>query len=225
MDELFNTEFPEPEYIVQGLLPAGLSSLGGRTKIGKPLLALQLAYAVALPGSRFLGIKTSQRSVCYLALEDSPRRLKSRNNLQGNFGIVPLTFEMKWDTFKAGGKESLLYIMRENLYGLIIVDTVGRLFSNLDQIDNSQMSCLYGDLQTTALENDVSLLFVDHMRKQNGFDQDPIEGSPRVVPENQHHWIPFLVCIAQKMIRKESWLPKAVILKKEKLNFPSIRTF
>ncbi len=115
LDELLNTEFPEPEYIVQGLLPAGLSSLGGRPKIGKSLLALQLAYAVA-SGKPFLGIKTSQRSVCYLALEDSPRRLKSRNNLQGNFGeIVPLTFEMKWDTFKAGGKESLLYIMREEL--------------------------------------------------------------------------------------------------------------
>jgi hypothetical protein len=58
---------------------------------------------------------------------------------------------------------------------LIIVDTVGRLFGSLDQLENSQMSSLYGDLQSTALESDVSLLFNDHLRKKNGFEQDPIE--------------------------------------------------
>jgi hypothetical protein len=174
LNELINTDFPEPEWIVEGLFPIGLSSLGGRPKVGKSLLSLQLAYAVA-SGEQFLGMRTTQRSVYYLALEDSPKRMKSRNNRQGNFGNVPLTFEMKWDTFKSGGNESLQYIMREGTHGLIIIDTVGRLFGNMDQLDNSQMSCLYGELQTTALENDISLLLVDHLRKQNGFDQDPIE--------------------------------------------------
>jgi hypothetical protein len=174
LNELMNTDFPEPEWIVEGLLPIGLSSLGGRPKVGKSLLALQLAYAVA-SGEPFLGMRTTQRSVLYLALEDSPRRMKSRNNRQGNFGVVPLTFQMKWDPFDAGGKESLQYIAREGKYGLIVVDTVGRLFGNMDQLDNSQMSCLYGNLQTTAQECDVSLLNVDHLRKQNGFEKDPIE--------------------------------------------------
>lgn len=174
LNELLNTDFPEPGWIVEGLLPVGLSSLGGRPKAGKSLLSLQLAYAVAY-GKPFLGMKTTQRSVLYLALEDSPRRMKSRNIRQGNFGDVPLTIELKWDPFDAGGKESLLYTIREGLYGLIIVDTVGRLFGNMDQLDNSQMSCLYGDLQTTAQENYVSLLLDDHLRKQNGFEQDPIE--------------------------------------------------
>jgi hypothetical protein len=174
LNELMETDFPEPEWIVEGLLPIGLSSLGGRPKVGKSLLSLQLAYAVA-SGEPFLGMRTTQRSVYYLALEDSPRRMKSRNNRQGNFEVAPLTFQMKWDPFDAGGKESLLYIMREGKHGLIIVDTVGRLFGNMDQNDNSQMSCLYGDLQTTAQEYDVSLLLVDHLRKQNGFEKDPIE--------------------------------------------------
>jgi RecA-family ATPase len=174
LSDLMNTNFPEPEWIVEGLLPVGLSSLGGRPKAGKSLLSLQLAYAVAY-GGPFLGMKTTQRSVLYIALEDSPRRMKSRNIKQGNIRDVPLNIELKWDPFDAGGKELLLYTIRDGSYGLIIVDTIGRLFGNMDQLDNSQMSCLYGDLQTSAQEYDVSLLLVDHLRKQKGFEEDPIE--------------------------------------------------
>jgi|WetSurMetagenome_2_1015567.scaffolds.fasta_scaffold05163_5 hypothetical protein len=174
LSDLMNTDFPEPRWIVEGLLPIGLSSLGGRPKVGKSLLSLQLGFAGA-SGKPFLGRRTTQTPVLYIALEDSPNRMKFRNKRQGNLEDVPLTFEMKWDPFIAGGKELLIYTMREGKYGLIIVDTVGRLFGSLDQLENSQMSSLYGDLQSTALESDVSLLFIDHLRKQNGFEQDPIE--------------------------------------------------
>jgi predicted ATP-dependent serine protease len=112
LSDLMNTDFPEPRWIVEGLLPIGLSSLGGRPKAGKSLLSLQLGFAAA-SGKPFLGRRTTQTPVLYIALEDSPNRMKFRNKRQGNLEDVPLTFEMKWDPFNAGGKEHLIYTMRE----------------------------------------------------------------------------------------------------------------
>ena len=44
--ELVHTDFLPPEFVVYGLLPVGLSNLAGRPKVGKSLLANQIAVAV-----------------------------------------------------------------------------------------------------------------------------------------------------------------------------------
>jgi len=80
-DELLTKGWPEPVWLVPGLLPVGLTILGGKPKVGKSWLALQLAQAIAT-GGMFLGIRVVQALVLYLALEDSPRRLSSRMKLQ-----------------------------------------------------------------------------------------------------------------------------------------------
>lgn len=70
--------FPDLEFVVPGLIPEGLSLLVGGPKLGKSWMALGIALA-ASEGSRALGtIDVERRPVLYLALEDGPRRLKSR---------------------------------------------------------------------------------------------------------------------------------------------------
>ena len=54
-----------------------LHKLGGSPKVGKSWMALQLCLAVC-DGKGFLGRKTAQAEVLYLALEDGPQRLHSR---------------------------------------------------------------------------------------------------------------------------------------------------
>ncbi|MCB0195561.1 MAG: AAA family ATPase, partial [Anaerolineae bacterium] len=78
MKELLEAEFTDPEWIIPGILPlGGLAILAGRPKLGKSWLALQWALATG-NGGRVFGEQVRKCKVLYLALEDSPRRLKSR---------------------------------------------------------------------------------------------------------------------------------------------------
>ena len=77
LSELVHTDFLPPEFVVYGLLPVGLSNLAGRPKVGKSLLANQIAVAIDA-GCEVLGRAVRQSPVFYLALEDSPSRLSAR---------------------------------------------------------------------------------------------------------------------------------------------------
>ena len=71
-------DFPEPRWIVPGIVPEGTTILAGKPKMGKSWLALGTSVAVAAGGVA-LGTKRVERgAVLYLALEDNPRRLQSR---------------------------------------------------------------------------------------------------------------------------------------------------
>ncbi|WP_338538172.1 AAA family ATPase [Janibacter terrae] len=77
-DALLDTHFPEPRWAVPGLIAEGLTLLAGAPKLGKSWLCLDLGLSIAT-GTRALGkIDTLQGDVLYCALEDPPRRLKSR---------------------------------------------------------------------------------------------------------------------------------------------------
>ena len=80
-DELLAAEFPPLKWAVPGLLPEGLTVLGGRPKVGKSMLALQIAYSVAT-GGKCLGRDVGQGKVLLICLEDSGRRLKDRMSQQ-----------------------------------------------------------------------------------------------------------------------------------------------
>src|SRR3990172_4718263 len=67
--ELLAADFPEPDWIVPGMIPIGLTYLAGRPKIGKSWLALQLAHSKAT-GGIFLQERVSQGNVLFIALED-----------------------------------------------------------------------------------------------------------------------------------------------------------
>ena len=78
--ELRHKVFPPIKWAVDGFLPAGLSILAGGPKIGKSILALHIAVAVALGGYALGKIKVHKGKVLYLALEDTQRRLQDRIN-------------------------------------------------------------------------------------------------------------------------------------------------
>ena len=91
LSELVHTDFLPPEFVVYGLLPVGLSNLAGRPKVGKSLLANQIAVAIDA-GCEVLGRAVRQSPVFYLALEDSPSRLSARLKkliLAGGLDIPP----------------------------------------------------------------------------------------------------------------------------------------
>lgn len=170
--ELYDADLPEPSWIVPDILPAGLSLLAGRPKVGKSWLALQIAHAVGTGGKVF-DRDVARGAVLYLALEDGPRRL--RNRLRRH--VVPreadIRFETTWRDLKSGGLDDLQTAAGE--YTLIIIDTLSRALGLADQSDLAQMTDVMGDLQQLALGRDVAILVIDHHRKPAGFVSDPVD--------------------------------------------------
>lgn len=77
-DELMDTDFPEPRWAVPGLVAEGVTLLGGAPKLGKSWLCLDLGISIASGGPALGKIEVTSGKVLYAALEDPPRRLKSR---------------------------------------------------------------------------------------------------------------------------------------------------
>ncbi len=174
LGELYDTEFPEPKWAVPGLIPVGLSFLAGRPKLGKSWLALQLAQAVAT-GGVFLGIRVERGRVLYLALEDSPRRLKQRANKQGIPFDADITFLTQFDNLSEGGLSDLQREITEGKYRLVIIDTFSRAIGKADQLDPADMTTVTGNLQRLAMRCDLAILIIDHHRKAGGFESSPID--------------------------------------------------
>ena len=107
--ELMAIEFPEPRWIVPGIVPEGTTILAGKPKMGKSWLALGTSVAVAAGGVALGTKKVERGAVLYLALEDNPRRLQSRLKKLLPGGAAPEGLELatEWPRLGDGGLRPL----------------------------------------------------------------------------------------------------------------------
>ncbi|HET8841086.1 MAG TPA: AAA family ATPase [Ktedonobacteraceae bacterium] len=129
--ELFNLQTlleqpqTEPDWVIPGLLPVGVSLFAGPSRIDKPLLANQLGLSVAT-GTPFLDLfPVHQGQVVYLALAENRQQIRGRavRLLNGQGGPTNFTVALKWAPFRESGLadlEDLLTTLSETR--LIIVD-------------------------------------------------------------------------------------------------------
>lgn len=160
--ELLRADFPEPVWIVPDILPEGLTILGGKPKLGKSWLALQLAFAAGT-GGRFMDYEITQRRVLFLALEDSKRRLRSRMISQGWPDLDQVHFLTQCAPTELEGW------LEKTEPQLLVIDTFSRFF-NLDQSDVQPVTEALGDLQSLVMERGISALVLDHHNKAAGED-------------------------------------------------------
>lgn len=171
--QLSRMTLPEPNHVVPGLVPVGLSGLFGKPKVGKSHLGLQLALAVAT-GGEFLGRQLDQGNVLYIALEDSPQRILKRliRALDGQPAPDMLQF---WTASPRISKSLVDEI--ENHWAarvekplLVIIDTMGRAMpegKNKQGGDYDFYTQTLGGLQGFALDNNLSAILVHHARKDS----------------------------------------------------------
>lgn len=178
---ILTTDWPEPVWAIPHYLPVGLTLFAGRAKLGKSFLALQIAQSV-VTGGVALGEQAAKGPVLFLALEDSPRRLKDR--MQGQ-AWLPLQrqeadFMCLGDFDKQigplsdpAGVAKLALQMQARQYRLVVIDTLSRAFRG-DQNDADTMARALSPLQSLALSMNCALVVIDHHKKKDQGESDPI---------------------------------------------------
>ncbi len=173
--ELLAADFREPIWAVPGFVPVGLTILGGRPKIGKSWLALQIAIAKGT-GGRVFNRRVTAGRVLYLALEDNGRRLRDRALKQGMPAAATIRFETAWPRLTQGGLDLLARAIDAEGYAFVVLDTIGRAVGRLDRNDYGDNTELMGALQEIALSRDIAVLILDHTRKPiAGLLADPVD--------------------------------------------------
>ena len=172
IQELYKQPLEPVEYLVDGLLTPGLYILGGSPKVGKSWMALQLCLAVC-GGKAFLGRKTTQAEVLYLALEDGPQRLHSRALRLADTAPSGLHLCHRAAPIGQGLEQQIEAQLAEHPHiRLVVLDTLQKV----RRVSGSGMSYSSdyedaGALKALADRNGICLLVVHHLRKMA--DDDP----------------------------------------------------
>lgn len=180
--ELMAMDFPEQQWVIPNLIPAGLTLLVGRPKIGKSWMVLQLGIAKA-QGWRALGnYRCSPGQVLWLALEDTPRRVKNRLKKLLNGGKVPpgLHITTNWPRADQGGIAELrTWLDAHPEVQLVIIDTLAKVRNRSTRRDGNVYLIDYDDIsefKALADERGIGMVIVHHLRKSLGISgEDPLE--------------------------------------------------
>jgi len=157
-------------FVVEGLIPRGLSLLAAPPKYGKSWLMIDLCLCVA-DGRPFLGYRTNRTGCLYLALEDSASRLKSRMErvLDGRPAPENFDFCTAAHTLDTGLQEELdWYLTGHPGTGLVVVDTLQRVRGTPKGGREGTYAADYrelGALKQFADGHGVALVLVHHLRK------------------------------------------------------------
>jgi hypothetical protein len=176
MAELAAEQFPEPEGPFPGLIPNGLTLLGGRPKRGKSWLMLQAGCSLAL-GGKFLERDLQQGKVLYYALEDRGKRLQDRTQKLGIAASAQIEFETALPPLHLGGLAALEQAVSQAGHALVVIDTIRRALPGKDfNKDGALFDDVLSRLQTLAQQKCIAIVAVLHTRKTTGgFDPDPVD--------------------------------------------------
>lgn len=168
--EIMNTPMKKQRFIVDGMIYPGLHVLSGNPKIGKSWMMLDMCLAVA-KGEDFLGRKTDQGQVVYMALEDTFVSLQSRMYELTDEPSENLTFTLLANSISSGLEEDLRDCkkMFPDLK-MVVIDTLQKIRNNIDTkygADYQELSVL----KSIADQLGIAIVLVHHNRKAH--DSNP----------------------------------------------------
>jgi hypothetical protein len=179
-EELLAAEFPEQQWLVDGLVAKGsFTGWGGKKKLGKSFQLLQMVQAVAY-GTEFLGRKTQQGSVLFLALEDGARRLKDRLAKVKAPPCLGITYRTRLQPLD--GPEGLSFLrglLDKHRPDLVIIDTIAACKTGkTDENAAGPMADLMNGLRRLAQDFECAIVAALHHGKHvSGNPGDDFRGS------------------------------------------------
>jgi len=177
--ELLATDFPPPAWIVPGLLVSGLSILAGAPKLGKSWLALAIGSAVGSGGAVLGRYRVERRRALYLALEDTPRRLKNRLEKIGASSGSWLNLFTQWRSGTEGIADLDAYLEEYPDIKLVLIDTLAR-FRGAPSGDDRYAAdyAAASSIKTVADRHDCAIVVIHHVRKMASEDiMDTVSGT------------------------------------------------
>ncbi|MBK9313100.1 MAG: AAA family ATPase [Acidobacteria bacterium] len=163
------TTYPQPKFAVQGIIPEGVTFLAGPPKLGKSIMALNIAVAVAEGGRALSSYDVDQGDVLYLALEDSERRIQTRLRSIISGSISPhLEICTQWPRLNEGGIEAIAaWIESRKDPRLLIIDTLKMLRPISTGRENNVYESDYDVIAplTRLAAQKLALVIVHHTRK------------------------------------------------------------
>lgn len=179
---LMTTQFPPPSWVVQGLLSEGLNILAGKPKMGKSILALNLAMTISGGGLALGNSPVEQGDVLYLALEDKFRRVQARakkmSQMVGHTISKHLSLATEWRRCDVGGLKLLdKWIGSVSQPRLVIID-VWPMFKPAPKPGSRKSAydedyAAFGDLKKFCDKRGINCLVLLHCRK--GLSEDVLD--------------------------------------------------
>ena len=183
--EIYETNYPDIEWIVDGLIGPGVTFISGKSKIGKSFAGLQIDYAVETGGT-FLGCKCAKGKVLHYSLEDGKRRNKRRWQTMGispNEALYQFRDrKTKIPLLTMGLEEEIEdWIKATPDAKMVIIDpyikvkkTLGGYKLNAYENDNLNLQ----DIYTLANKYNIAIVFIHHTKKKSEDDVfDEMSGS------------------------------------------------
>ena len=185
MKGLAEMQIQKMQWIIEGIIPTGLTLLAGKPKMGKSSLILNMAIDVALGRKVFDSIPSNPGEVLYLALEDTVGRVKTRvedilnsDEAPENCTVFP---QGGWPRLDQGGLEKLEKWLEDHPdTRLIIIDTIQKIRKpqkKSGHFYNEDYEAL-APLQELAGKHKIAIIGVHHTRKTKADDVfDEISGT------------------------------------------------
>lgn len=172
---LLEKDIPEPDWIVEGILPVGLTILAGKPKSGKSWLALDLSTSLATGIELFESHPVIHGRATVLALEDTPHRLKARMVALHTKALKKgdVQFYTEWPSADTDLLEQAITSMTGTK--LVVIDTLAR-FRQKAKANSDLYGRDYEDIsriKQVADRNQVAILVLHHLRKAKS--DDPFE--------------------------------------------------
>jgi hypothetical protein len=193
--ELFRRELPPARWVVEGLLPQGVTILAGKPKGGKSWLALQLAVAAAGGGSLPGAGAVAAGEVLYLALEDTEVRLRDRlgRMLAGDASAAPtrLSLATTWRPLAEGGRDDLVaWLGTHPDARLVVIDTLAMLRGRRRGAAAPDDCRTVEVMRSLAARFGIAVLIVHHVRKKAAVDAfDAVLGKVEVTATSDGLWV------------------------------------
>ncbi len=172
-ETLMSMVFDEVRWVVDGLIPEGLTILAGAPKIGKSWLVSELATETGAGGSLFGRYACPSGPVLMLALEDNPRRLQGRFLKMQAKAPAALEIRNAWTRLNEGGVDAIAkWLDAHPDARLVIIDTLAKVKPKAAKgaAGYDADSDALAPLQRLALERRVAVVIVHHDRKAKDDD-------------------------------------------------------
>jgi hypothetical protein len=158
--ELKDMPFENTDFIIDKMLPVGMTLLIGPPKVGKSWLLLLIAESVSLAFPVFGHAVYARFPVLYYTLEDSVRRCKYRLNKINSGWSKNLYFS---ETAK--GTQGLIRDIKALNVKVVIIDTFGAFATVQDGNDYYETTRIIREVKEIADTLKIAVILVHHTRK------------------------------------------------------------